>query len=106
MAYRRRDGHLMLACRTYSNDAGSWSYNGLFTEYDLYEEKTFDEWLETSTKREILNDLEEKWQRETNGNAVFISAIEKRNLDDLRKKILDKVRVLYKLRYPYKEVHF
>jgi GTP-binding protein HflX len=73
---------------------------------DLYEEKTFDEWLETSTKREILNDLEEKWQRETNGNAVFISAIEKRNLDDLRKKILDKVRALYKLRYPYKEVHF
>jgi GTP-binding protein HflX len=78
----------------------------IFNKMDLYEEKTFDEWLETSTKREILNDLEEKWQRETNGNAVFISAIEKRNLDDLRKKILDKVRTLYKIRYPYKEVHF
>jgi len=78
----------------------------IFNKMDLYEEKTFDEWLEESTKREILNDLEERWQRETHGNAVFISAIEKRNIDDLRKKILNKVRALYKIRYPYREVHF
>jgi GTP-binding protein HflX len=78
----------------------------IFNKMDLYEERTFDNWLEETTKREILNDLEEKWQRETHGNAVFISAIEKRNLDELRKKILDKVRTLYKIRYPYKEVQF
>jgi GTP-binding protein HflX len=78
----------------------------IFNKMDLYEEKTFDKWLEESTKREILNDLEERWQRETHGNAVFISAIGKRNIDDLRKKILNKVRALYKIRYPYREVHF
>jgi len=78
----------------------------IFNKMDLYEEKTFDQWLEESTKREILNDLEERWQRETHGNAVFISAIEKRNIDDLRKKILNKVRALYKIRYPYRVVHF
>jgi len=78
----------------------------IFNKMDLYEERTFDKWLEESTKKEILNDLEERWQRETHGNAVFISAIEKRNLDELRKKILNKVRALYKIRYPYKEVHF
>jgi GTP-binding protein HflX len=78
----------------------------IFNKMDLYEEKTFDEWLEESTKKEILDDLEERWQRETLGNAVFISATEKRNLDKLRKKILDKVRALYKIRYPYREVHF
>ena len=78
----------------------------IFNKMDLYEEKTFDKWLEESTKKEILNDLEERWQRETFGNAVFISATEKRNLDRLRKKILDKVRALYKIRYPYREVHF
>ena len=78
----------------------------IFNKMDLYEEKTFDEWLEESTKREILNDLEERWQRETHVNAVFISAIEKRNIDDLRKKILNKVRALYKIRYPYRVVHF
>jgi len=74
----------------------------IFNKMDLYEANTFDEWLEESTKKEILNDLYERWQRETNGHAVFISAIEKRNLDELRKIILHKVRELYRIRYPYK----
>jgi len=78
----------------------------IFNKMDLYEERTFDKWLEDSTRKEILNDLEERWQRETHGNSVFISAIEKRNIDDLRKKILNNVRALYKIRYPYREVHF
>lgn len=74
----------------------------IFNKMDLYEKNTFDEWLEESTKKEILEDLYERWQRETNGNAVFVAAIEKRNLDLLRKTILDKVRELYRIRYPYK----
>jgi GTP-binding protein HflX len=74
----------------------------IFNKMDLYEERTFDEWLEESTKKEILNDLYERWQRETNGKAVFVSAIEKRNLDELRKLILGKVREIYRVRYPYK----
>ena len=78
----------------------------IFNKIDLYEEKTFDPWLEQSTRKEILNDLEERWQRETQGNAIFISATEKRNVDELRKKILQKVRALYKIRYPYKTTHF
>jgi len=78
----------------------------IFNKMDLYEEKTFDKWLEESTKMEILKDLEERWQRETHGNAIFISAIEKRNLAQLRERILDKVRALYKIRYPYRTVHF
>lgn len=74
----------------------------IFNKMDLYEKRTFDEWLEEDTKQEILNDLYERWQHETNGNAVFVSAIEKRNLDQLRKTILEKVRAMYKVRYPYK----
>ena len=74
----------------------------IFNKMDRYEEQTFDEWLEPDTKAEILNDLYERWQHETGGNAVFISATEKRNLDQLRKTILDKVREHYRIRYPYK----
>ena len=74
----------------------------IFNKMDLYEKNTFDEWLEESTKKEILSDLYERWQGETGGNAVFVAAIEKRNLDTLRKIILDKVRELYRIRYPYK----
>ncbi|MBK7677865.1 MAG: GTPase HflX [Chitinophagaceae bacterium] len=74
----------------------------IFNKMDLYEAQTFDEWLEESTKSEILEDLRDRWNGETNGNAVFVSAIEKRNIDVLRQTILQKVRELYRIRYPYK----
>ena len=69
----------------------------VFNKMDLYEKNVFDEWLDKSVKKEILEDLHERWERETEGKVVFISAIEKRNLELLRKTILDKVREVYKL---------
>jgi GTP-binding protein HflX len=74
----------------------------IFNKMDLYETKTFDDWLEESTKKEILEDLYERWDRETNGNVVFISAVERKNIDALRQNILKKVKEIYKVRYPYK----
>lgn len=74
----------------------------IFNKMDLYEEHVFDEWLEAGTKNEILRDLRERWDRQTNGNAVFVAAIEKRNVEELRSRILNKVRELYVKRYPYK----
>lgn len=78
----------------------------IFNKMDLYEQRTFDEWLEPQAKKEILDDLYERWQRETNGNAVFVAAIEKRNLDKLRQSILNKVREMYRIRYPYRSEYF
>jgi GTPase len=74
----------------------------IFNKMDLYEKNTFDEWLDDETKKQLLDDLKERWQRETNGNAVFISATEKQNIPELRNTILEKVRTRYKIRYPYK----
>ena len=74
----------------------------IFNKMDLYEKNTFDPWLEEEVRAEILTDLKERWEGETQGNTVFISAIERTNLEELRKVILDKVRDLYKIRYPYK----
>ena len=74
----------------------------LFNKMDRYEQLTFDEWLEESTKQEILNDLYQRWQHETGGQAVFISATARQNIDQLRKTILQQVRASYKIRYPYK----
>ncbi len=74
----------------------------IFNKMDLYEKNTFDEWLEEAAKKQILEDLRERWQRETNGNAIFISATGRMNIDVLRNTILEKVRLMYKLRYPYK----
>ena len=74
----------------------------IFNKMDQYEKNTFDPWLEQEVKTEILIDLKERWENELQGNCIFISATEKTNLEELRATILNKVRELYRIRYPYK----
>lgn len=74
----------------------------VFNKIDRYEANTFDPWLEEGVKQDIMADLKERWERETHGLCVFVSATEKRNIDSLRETILGKVREIYKIRYPYK----
>ena len=74
----------------------------VFNKMDRYEKQTFDEWLDPQVKEDILRDLKERWERETDHNCVFVSAIERRNIDGLRNTILNKVKELYQIRYPYK----
>ncbi|WP_343700655.1 GTPase HflX [Chitinophaga sp.] len=78
----------------------------IFNKMDLYEAQTFDEWLTDDVKQDILRQLKESWEHRTHGNCVFISATERRNIDELRKTILDKVVQLYRERYPYKTEYF
>ena len=78
----------------------------IFNKMDLYEQHTFDEWLEDDVKVEILDDLKQKWQNITQGNCVFISALERKNIDELRQTVLNKVRDMYRIRYPYKSEYF
>ena len=78
----------------------------IFNKMDMYEKNTFDKWLEEDVKKEILRELKERWERETNGNCVFVSATEKRNIEELRQTILNKVREIYQVRYPYKAEFF
>jgi GTP-binding protein HflX len=78
----------------------------IFNKMDKFETQTFDEWLEEEVKQDILRELKERWQEETKGNCVFVSATERRNLDGLRQTILNKVRDMYRIRYPYKAEFF
>ncbi len=74
----------------------------IFNKMDLYAERTFDEWLEDCVKEEILQDLKDKWDQITNNNCVFVSAVERNNIEALRGQILEKVRNQYQVRYPYR----
>lgn len=74
----------------------------IFNKMDLYEKTHFDEWLEEEVKTTILQELKERWENETGGNCVFISATEKSNIPELRERLLENVRNLYRIRYPYK----
>ncbi|MFZ4058275.1 MAG: GTPase HflX [Ferruginibacter sp.] len=78
----------------------------IFNKMDKYEEEAFDQWLDDSVKQEILADLKQRWQNETKDNCVFVSAIQKTNLELLRQTILNKVREMYRIRYPYKAEFF
>lgn len=78
----------------------------IFNKMDLYEQNTFDQWLEEEVKEEILIDLKEKWENITQGNCVFVSALQRKNIDELRETIMIKVRELYRIRYPYKTESF
>ena len=78
----------------------------IFNKMDLYEEKNFDEWLDESVQQEILRELKEKWEEATDNNCVFVSAVERKNIDALRELILQKVRELYQIRYPYRTMQF
>lgn len=78
----------------------------IFNKLDQYEKNVFDEWLEPEVKTQILEEVRERWENITLGNCVFVSAIERRNLEGLRATILNKVRQMYRERYPYKTEFF
>jgi len=74
----------------------------IFNKMDLFEKNHFDEWLDDETKMNLLAEIKMRWENETQGQCVFVSALEKRNMDGLRTTILGKVKQLYAIRYPYK----
>jgi GTP-binding protein HflX len=74
----------------------------IFNKMDLYVEKHFDQWLSEDVKEEILLDLRQRWEEATQNQCVFVSATERENLEALRNLILEKVRDMYGIRYPYK----
>jgi GTPase len=78
----------------------------IFNKMDQFEKITFDEWLEEDVKKQILGELKERWEESTEGNCVFVSAIDKQNFTLLRQTILNKVRDMYQIRYPYKAEYF
>lgn len=74
----------------------------VFNKMDLYVERNFDQWLSEEVKEEILRDLRQRWEEATHHQCVFVSATERQNLEGLRTLILEKVRDMYSIRYPYK----
>jgi GTPase len=78
----------------------------IFNKMDLFEKNYFDEWLTDDVKNELRSELRKRWMNETHGQCIFISATEKDNIENLRTIILDKVKEMYGIRYPYKTVFY
>jgi GTP-binding protein HflX len=73
----------------------------VFNKIDLYAERNFDDYLSDEVKQNIMSDLEESWQRKTSGNAIFISAAKRTNIEALRDRLILMIKQVYFERYPY-----
>jgi GTPase len=73
----------------------------VFNKIDLYRERYFDEYLDNTTKAEIMAEISAKFKLQYNYPSVFISALDKENLDELRDTLREMISEEYKVRYPY-----
>lgn len=78
----------------------------VFNKLDLYRERYFDELLDDDVKLEILSELKQNLKNNYEHDNVFISAIKKENIDELRQKLKEMVSAAYNVRYPYKSQFF
>ncbi|NGX82941.1 GTPase HflX [Aequorivita sp. KMM 9714] len=76
----------------------------VFNKIDAYEPEEIDEDDLITEKTKAHYTLEEwrhTWMAKLNGDAIFISALNKENFDEFRKLVYDKVREIHTTRFPY-----
>lgn len=78
----------------------------IFNKIDLYRERYFDKYLDEENKDNILSELQENLSNTHNCDTIFISALQKENINGLRAKLKEMVRAQYEVRYPYQTRHF
>ena len=77
----------------------------VFNKIDAYTPEVSDDHDTIDQKKSKANysieDWEKTWMRKLEGNALFISALNKENLDDFRKMVYREVRKIHIQRFPY-----
>ena len=76
----------------------------VFNKIDNYKALEIDEDDLTTKKTKLHNTLDEwkqTWMGQLGDNVIFISAIEKSNIDELKKLLYSKVREIHVTRFPY-----
>ncbi len=76
----------------------------VFNKIDLYTHETIDEddlTTEKTNKHLRLEEWQQTWMRRIGKNALFISALNKENLDVFKKRVYAAVREIHVTRFPY-----
>ncbi len=76
----------------------------VFNKIDAYKAEPFDETDLVAERTKAHYSLEEwrkTWMNKIGDNALFISALNKRNLEDFKKRVYDEVRDIHVTRFPY-----
>ena len=80
----------------------------LFNKIDAYTfvKKDADDLTPPTRENLSLEDLKRTWMARSDARSLFISAIQKKNIDELRKTIYDEVKKIHIKRYPYNNFLF
>ena len=79
----------------------------VFNKLDLYRERYFDDLLDEEGREEVMRELIQKTKTQyVDCEVVFISAVKKENIGELRNVLTTEVESEYKIRYPYRTHHF
>lgn len=76
----------------------------VFNKIDQYEHETIDEddlVTEKTGKHFTIEEWKKTWMQKVGDRALFISALNKENLDEFRKRVYDEVRDIHVTRFPY-----
>ncbi|MDG1571369.1 GTPase HflX [Robiginitalea sp. M366] len=76
----------------------------VFNKIDLYEAEPLDEddlVTERTSRHYSIEEWKTTWMQRVSGDAIFISALEKENMDEFRKRVYRAVRDIHVTRFPY-----
>src|SRR5687768_14838957 len=76
----------------------------VFNKIDAFHhiEKEHDDLTPKIKENMTLEELKNSWMAKGNRESVFISAMKKQNISELREKIMEKVKEIHNTRYPHK----
>ncbi len=78
----------------------------VFNKIDAYQHEVIEEddlITERTTAHYTLEEWQQTWMNKEKGEAIFISALTKENLEDFKKTVYDKVKELHLTRFPYNQ---
>lgn len=102
IAHPQYEDHIKTVHRTLNElQAGNKPTILVFNKIDLYRERNFDPYVDKTTRAEILNELRQNLKNEFEHDNVFISAVERENIDELRQMLSQVIAGIYEKIYPY-----
>ncbi len=78
----------------------------VFNKIDVYKHQTIadDDLVTEKTKiHNTLEDWEKTWMNKLENNCLFISALNKENLEEFRAKVFEEVKKIHITRFPYND---
>ncbi|PHI18231.1 GTPase HflX [Lewinellaceae bacterium SD302] len=73
----------------------------VFNKIDLFRKRNYDLYLDEEGRQEVEEGLIKNLEGEFGQSAIFISAQEKENIQELRERLIEMVKEQYQVRYPY-----